>query len=96
MNAARDQYLSTAPLSICLFLLFLTFRPSKPGLASRLGEKDSLYLYIFHPLLITFFGIAMKFLPAPVPEAYAWLSPFVVIVATLLFIRGLRLARVLR
>lgn len=64
---------------------------------SRLGEKRSLYLYIFHPILILFFGVVNNHLLPPAwTEAYAYAGPFVVIVATLLATWALRRLHVLR
>lgn len=53
MNATRDHYISTTFLAISLFLLFTTYKQETPNLLSKMGEKDSLYIYIFHPLFIT-------------------------------------------
>lgn len=55
MNATRDHYISSTFLAVSLFLLFLSLKQSKVNVFSKLGEKDSLYIYIFHPLFMTFF-----------------------------------------
>ena len=59
-NATRDHYISSTFLAVSLFLLFLSVKQAKTNILSSLGEKDSLYVYIFHPLLIMFFFTANK------------------------------------
>ena len=49
LNATRDNYISSTFLAISLFLLFLSTKQTKVSILSALGEKDSLYIYIFHP-----------------------------------------------
>lgn len=90
MNATRDQYISTTFLAISLFLLFYTFKKETPNLFSRLGEKDSLYIYIFHPLLIYFFSIVNNFLPEFWQSIYLYTSPIMIIITTILFCITLR------
>lgn len=55
MNTTRDHYISSTFLAVSLFLLFLSLKQSKVNVFSKLGEKDSLYIYILHPLFMTFF-----------------------------------------
>ena len=47
LNATRDHYLSTTPLAIFVFILFLKHQAGRPTIFSRIGQKDSLYIYIF-------------------------------------------------
>lgn len=42
-----DIYLTTLPLSVSLFLTFLTM-PSTNTVLAKMGYRDSLYIYIFH------------------------------------------------
>lgn len=90
MNATRDHYISTTFLAISLFLLFTTFKQETPNLLSRIGEKDSLYIYIFHPLFIYFFYTVNKFLPDFWQSLYLYISPIVILIATILFCITLR------
>lgn len=46
-NATRDHYISSTFLAVSLFLLFLSLKQSKVNAFSKLGEKDSLYIYIY-------------------------------------------------
>lgn len=90
MNATRDHYISTTFLAISLFLLFTTYKQETPNLLSKMGEKDSLYIYIFHPLFIIFFNIANKYLPSFLQSTYLYISPIVILITTILFCITLR------
>lgn len=90
MNATRDHYISTTFLAISLFLLFTTYKQKEPNLLSKMGEKDSLYIYIFHPLFIIFFNIANKYLPNFWQSTYLYISPIIIIITTILFCITLR------
>lgn len=90
MNATRDHYISTTFLAISLFLLFTTYKQETPNLLSKIGEKDSLYIYIFHPLFIIFFNIANKYLPSFWQSTYLYFSPIIILIATILFCITLR------
>lgn len=90
MNASRDHYISTTFLAISLFLLFTTYKQETPNLLSKMGEKDSLYIYIFHPLFIIFFNIANKYLPSFWQSTYLYFSPIIILIATILFCITLR------
>jgi len=95
-NPVRDHYLSTTGLSLCLFLLFVTIKQSKPNLLSSIGEKDSLYIYIFHPLFIYyFFPVLNQILPHPLLLVYNYSAPLQVLALTLLLICSLRKMRIL-
>lgn len=85
MNATRDHYISTTFLAISLFLLFVSHKQETPDILSRLGEKDSLYIYIFHPLFIYFFVFVNKYMPEIWQSAYLYISPVVILIATILF-----------
>lgn len=44
---------STCPLAISIFLLTMTFSIKNQNIYSKIGERLSLYIYIFHPIVIT-------------------------------------------
>lgn len=90
MNATRDHYISTTFLAVSLFLLFTTFKQETPNFLSRIGEKDSLYIYILHPLFIFFFNTANKYLPGFWQNTYLYISPIVILIATILLCATLR------
>ena len=47
-----DRYISTVFLTIFLFLLFRSINIKGNNLLARIGKRDSLYIYIYHPLII--------------------------------------------
>ncbi len=52
LNSTRDHYLSTTILAISIFLLFLFHIKQSENLISRIGHRDSTWVYIIHPILI--------------------------------------------
>ena len=90
MNATRDHYLSSTFLAVSLFLFFLGMKQMKANFISELGEKDSLYIYIFHPLFIIFFATVNNRLPIMWQECYTWSAPLVILMSTILFNKTLR------
>lgn len=96
MNATRDHYISTTFLAVSLFLLFTSYKLEAPNLLSRMGEKDSLYIYIFHPLFIFFFASVNKYMPEIWESAYLYISPIVILIATILFCMVLRKIHIIK
>lgn len=96
-NPVRDHYLSTTGLSVCLFLLFLGMKQDKPNLLSEIGEKDSLYIYVFHPLFIYYFFPAVnKMFPHPLwISFYSYAAPLLAVTLTLVLVSMLKRARML-
>ena len=52
VNHIADVYFFTIPLSFTLLLLFVNCRIRKQNMLARWGEKYSLYIYIYHPIII--------------------------------------------
>ena len=86
--AFQEYFLSTTPLAVSAFLLALTFRKARPSYVSRWGEKDTLYIYILHPVFILCGSALSDTLQWQ--EAYSYVAPFIVLAATILSIRFLR------
>lgn len=90
----REMYISTPLLAISLFLMFLSIPTHRPTWLSKLGERDSLYIYILHPIFIQLlYPIAERTGLTPVTSQ---ISPFIVFFATLLAVCILRRLRILR
>ena len=70
----RDHYASSTFLAVSLFLFFLSARQVGQNVLSDLGEKDSLYIYILHPLFIMFFRTVNNRMPALWQDTYLYLS----------------------
>ena len=96
MNATRDHYISSTFLAVSMFLLFLTFRQNKPNFLSTSGERDSLYVYIFHPLFILFFSTIKSHTPVMWQEFYVYWSPVVVLITTMVFTKILRTSHIIK
>ena len=61
---------------------------------SKIGEKDSLYIYIFHPIFI--WTLSTGFKKVGMLGAYSWIAPFAVLACTLIFIYFLRKPKLLK
>lgn len=89
-DATRTHYISTTFLSICLFL-FMTSYKTKSTRFSTSGEKDSLYIYLFHPLFIWILSYMIyKHNISIIIQVYNWIAPFVILGITILFIYLIR------
>lgn len=69
-SPAREHYLSTTFLTICLFMFVLSFRKARASRVSLLGERDSLYIYVFHPLFLIALPMLIRRLPQAVDLCY--------------------------
>lgn len=96
VNATRDHYISSTFLAVSLFILYLSITQSKTNVLSALGEKVSLYIYIFHPLFMTFFSTVNKYLPNLWQEIYLYLAPVIILAATILFSKSLRILHIIK
>ena len=94
MNAIRDHYLSSTFLAISL--LFLSIKQTNANILSILGEKYSLYIYIFHPLFLFSIPFLNKFLHPSWQDAYTYLSPLVILISTIVFCKILRIINIIK
>lgn len=53
-----DLYISTIPLSIAVFILFLRLPSEKESFISKIGKNYSLYIYLLHPFIAVILGTA--------------------------------------
>ena len=97
MNAVREHYLSTTFLALSMFLTFLNFKSCNISTLSEIGRKDSLYIYVYHIMVASFMGIAIKHSHIPLLiQAYNIFAPIFVLAATIIFVRILSRFIVLR
>ena len=97
LNAERDHYLTTTFAAILLFLFFLCRVQTGPTILSELGKRDSLYIYILHPLLITFFSSVNGYLPDVwVREIYPYVAPLIILSTTIEFVILLRRVKIIK
>lgn len=81
----REHYVSTTFLAICLFMFVLSFKNVQSSKISQLGERDSLYIYVFHPLLVMTLPMIIKRMPINLSSFCQYAAPLVVLVATIIF-----------
>lgn len=96
LNATRDHYLSTTPLAISLFLLFLNYHKNESSLLSRIGRDDSLFIYILHPVWILFFKKTNHYLPELWIDIYSYIAPLLILGLTMTLIAILRKTKIIR
>lgn len=90
-ESPRDHMLSTTILAICLFLFFLV-KSSSSTVIAEVGRKDSLYIYIFHPIFL----LILERFVAPFWGAYEYVAPVVVLLCTYFFIICLRQVSIIK
>ena len=73
-----------------------TIKGSKPSWFSKVGEKDSLYIYILHILVIMANQSVVKRMPSDIGIIYEWISPIVVTGLTIFLVRTLCTFKVIR
>lgn len=96
-NPVRDHYMSTTFLAVCLFLFIISLQQNKPSFISNLGERDSLYIYVFHPFFILYvFPFILIYLPFIWTEIYNSFAPLFILVATVVFTNVLRLIKIVK
>lgn len=84
LNAARDHYISTTFLAVCLFILFMiSFQGDIKfinKLAAKIGREYSTGIYILHPLIIRIFNKLINIIGFE--TAYAFVQPIIVFIFT--------------
>ena len=90
----REHYISSTFLAICLFWLLMSMKVEKPSVLSKIGERDTLYIYIFHPLFLRVMSTGFK--KMGLLDVYSWIAPFVVLASTMAFIYALRKINVIK
>lgn len=90
INATRDHYISTTLLSICLFLLAISFSQMRSSVWVLLGAKYSLYIYVLHPLVDYCFKYLNKMLMPHCWNQYYYYygAPFIILISTIMMIEG--------
>lgn len=89
--------MSTTFLAICLFLFFMSFKNVRASRISRMGERDSLYIYIFHPMfLIVVLPKLLSKMSPMINEVYQWVAPVLVLFLTIIFTVILRKMKIIK
>ena len=80
LNPTRDHYLSTTFLAIFVFLFFLHYVGDTENIVSQIGKRDSAWIYILHPIVITVLAVVMK--KIGVENIYNIVRPIIVFLIT--------------
>lgn len=91
----NENYISTTLLAVCLFLFVASFLNTKDSTISSIGEKDSLYIYIFHPLIILILAKLSSKMPEAFQTFYLWTAPLFVLILTTIASIALRKTKLL-
>lgn len=93
----REHYLSTTFLATCLFLFFMSFKNERASRISQMGERESLYIYIFHPMfLIVVLPKLLSKMSSMINEIYLWVAPLFVLFLTIMFTVILRKIKIIK
>ena len=89
ISSPRTTLANTIAGDIFLFFLvasvFVLFQqcPLKKSLVSIVGEKYSLYIYVFHMILMSLFEYMVLFVPKSIESVYMYINPIVVFTASI-------------
>ena len=81
-------------MAVSLFWLLLSMNVEKTSVLSKIGERDTLYIYIFHPIFIWVMSTGFK--KMGLLDIYFWIAPFAVLASTMAFIYALRKINVIK
>lgn len=97
LNATRDHYLGTTFLAVFLFLFTIQLSSRKDNILSIIGRKDSMYIYVLHPLIITGFVVFNGILPFPEWYNYVYnkIAPILILIVTCIFVFIIRKLRII-
>lgn len=95
-NPERESGLITPFLAMSLFMLVVSHKISKPNLLTRIGERDSLYIYILHPLILWPIHSVIKRVPDAISACYSYIAPLVVLILTIFFVAFLRKVKLVK
>ena len=74
-NATRDHYISTTLLAVFLFLYYMVFISNISNRVSKIGMRDSTWMYIIHPFFIMLFDALLGRINIPM---YLYVRPLLV------------------
>lgn len=91
----RDLYFATPPLSVSLFLFFLKNRNWDMTYLGEIGKRDSLWIYIFHILMISILKKVYSFFQFDL-EGTAYIAVSMVLLMSTAFSRLLQRVKLFR
>lgn len=97
LGATREQYISTALLSISFFLYFVNRKQYNSNWISVIGQRDSLYIYIFHPFWMALISILLYHIElGELQIIYDYAAPIIVLLMTYIAIVIIRRLNIIR
>lgn len=90
LNASRDHYASTTFLAVTVFLFFLYYVARVENFMSRIGRNDSTWVYIIHPLIISFLDAAIARTGVHGKIVYLYIRPFMVFIISIFIVEVTR------
>ena len=97
LDISGDLYITTIPLTAAILLTTLVTRQAKPNLWSKLGAEYSLYIYVFHIAVRDILAdINLNSMPEIwTDKIYAYISPFVILLCTIVLTYALKKVRII-
>ena len=92
--AKRELYFSSIFLTISMFMLAISAENHHKSWLSEMGEKYSLYIYLFHPVFV--YCCETLFTRMDLQGVYMNIAPLLVLVSTMVFTKLLKLLRIIK
>lgn len=83
-------------LVVCIFLFVLSIRNTKVSVWTKLGKDYSLYIYIFHLVILSALEMLQHRLNANLSIAYSYIHPFVVLAMSIAVTHCLKKVKVIK
>ena len=90
VESGGDKYISTFFLTVLIFLFFLSINIRESNIIANIGKRDSLYIYIFHPIIIDVMSFVDSKIGMSHYNTYLYVSPLLVFCFTELLIVSFR------
>lgn len=94
IQSSRDHYVSSTFLAVCIFLLVTSFTIKRECLFIKLGNRDSLYIYILHPLILASLAVVVNRIGWS--DIYSYVVPFVCFTVTMILISFLNKIKIVK
>ena len=90
IESGGDKYISTYFLTVLIFLFFMSINIYESNIFAIIGKRDSLYIYIFHPIIIDVMTFVDSKIGMSHYNTYLYVSPLLVFCFTELLIVSFR------
>lgn len=90
----KDLYIGSILLAIGILIASVNIS-TEESILSKMGSKDSLYIYLLHPIVLDVYSIANGHMPSMWRDIYYLVSPVIIIVTVELMIVTLRKLKII-